>query len=221
MRKNGNIIISFIKCCCKNKFTLCFFREENTVLELNERKKREIEEKVEEIRRKYGLPAVDFDLIKFLRTCENFEIQLRIINDDTTGLLFVDDNNLIQNSNSNRLIVVNQKLIDDDEFIQKRRFICAHEYGHFILHKMNASTFARRDTRIKDNEEELEAEYFAYCLLMPEKQIFHLFKSKRHEVEKIRAEQNMTYPEIVANIFNVSIKKAAQRINDLGVLYEG
>ncbi|MCH5300856.1 MAG: ImmA/IrrE family metallo-endopeptidase [Ruminococcus sp.] len=187
--------------------------------ELSNERMNEIKNEVNKIIKLYNIPDFDFDLIKFLSTDEDFEIQMQYIDDDTTGLLFVDDNNKIVNSNSNRLIVINQKLINDEEFERKRRFICAHEYGHFVLHKKDSVTFARRDTKNKETIEEKEAEYFAYCLLLPENIIKLIFKNESTlNIVNNMVKDGMTYSEIIADLFNVSIKKANDRLKELNVL---
>lgn len=199
----------------KNKYALrrdVMEETENEILS-NERKT-EIENIASNIRKEYNLLTVDFDLIEFLNTIFSFEIQNRMIEDDTTGLLLVDDNNLIPESTSNRVIVINQKLINDDEFMQKRRFICAHELGHFILHKKDQSVFAKRETKIKKSLIEQEAEYFAYCLLMPRKAIEILYTSPTTKI--LQNIYNESIIDIVSNVFNVSKKKATQRLMDLG-----
>ncbi len=199
-------------------FLAKLFRWGDGVVTLTDDRKKEIAEIAQKIIMKNEINPFNFDLVRYLSEYENFEIQLQLIDDDTTGLLFVDDKDLIPKTNSHRLIVVNQRLINDDEFIQKRRFICAHEYGHYILHKGKSPQFAKRDTHNKDDEEELEAEYFAYCLLMPENQLKYLFNLNRKTIEIIKNKCNMNDIDIVSVLFNVSKKKAYNRLNELGML---
>ena len=187
---------------------------------LTDERMNEIAEKAQKIRTEHGYNSWDFDLIKYLIEYEGFEIQLQLIDDDTTGLLFVDDKKIIPKTKSHKLIVVNQRLIDDEEFFQKRRFICAHEYGHYVLHKKDTSKFARRDTHDKESTEELEAEYFAYCFLMPENLMRELF-SNEDGIKAIKEKLKMNNADIVSLLFKVSKKKAYNRLKDLGMLYYG
>lgn len=54
--------------------------------------------------------------------------------------------------------------------IEKSRFITAYEYEHYVLHKKQDKDFyAHRDRDIRDSPKELEADYFARSILMPEK----------------------------------------------------
>lgn len=189
---------------------------------LSEERKDEIKKQAEDIRQNHNLTDIKFNLIDFLVNVENFEIKSQYIDDATTGLLFIDDNDYVTNSNSNRVIIINRKIDEDKEFIQKRRFISAHEYAHFVLHKRDSTQFARRDERTISNNcltEELEAEYFAYCFLLPEASVKMLFNDKNVKpiVEKLK-DNGLTISEIVANIFNVSINKANKRLDMLGLL---
>ena len=57
----------------------------------------------------------------------------------------------------------------------RRRFTIAHEFGHFLLHEgfpamsitTTASIFARMRSSLAVDIEEIEANFFAACLLMP------------------------------------------------------
>lgn len=58
----------------------------------------------------------------------------------------------------------------DNEY--EKRFTIAHELGHYALHSQNATNTFRIDFRDRENEnkdrpKELEADMFAYELLMP------------------------------------------------------
>lgn len=207
------LIIDIIKLLLKN------FAKEQVDLIMTEERKTQIKKIADDLRKEYHLTSPDFNLLKFLTDYESFEIQLKKIDDETTGLLFVDDNNLIPNSNSHRVIVINQNIANDKEFEQKRRFICAHEYGHMILHKQDSSEFARRDTKAKETTEEKEAEYFAFCFLLPEDLLRDLFSTKdtKKIMDSLCNRHGMTYAEIISILFNVSIKKANCRLNELNL----
>ena len=98
--------------------------------------------------------------------------------DDLDGFVVIDNNedNLL-GSESNKVIGVNA----DRDFYTKR-FIIAHELGHFQLQYKNESLFARRDKRHGWNEKEDEIDFFAACLLMPA-------NGFRKYYDKVKAEQ--------------------------------
>lgn len=198
-------------------FIHLFYHERRiSVNSLSPERKNQIEEKALQIRQKYKLGA-GFDLISFLTNCQGYEIQLQQIDDETTGLLFINDEEKVARSDSHNVIVINSNLTNDRFFEQKRRFICAHEYGHAILHKGEAKIFARRDTSKKETIEELEAEYFAYCLLLSKKAIDQLMSDDlKPSIEKIKTNLHMSTGEVIAMLFNVTPKKANARLHQLG-----
>lgn len=177
----------------------------------------EIEAQATNIRDEYNL-GTSLDLIEFLTEQQGYEIQLRQINDNTTGLLFINELEKVEQSDSHNVIVINANLLKDSLFKQKRRFICAHEYGHAVLHKGNAQVFARRDTNEKNSKEEQEAEYFAYCLLLPKELIDMLMTDDdlNKMIGSIKEEQHITTGEVIARLFNVTPKKANERLKQLG-----
>lgn len=180
---------------------------------LTEQKKEEINNVIHALQRQYPeLTVPAFDITSFLITNESFSIATMYIDDDTTGMLIVDDDNHIQNTTTHRLIIINGMLQEKPDYIQRRRFITAHEYGHFSLHKKESKQYAHRDTQSKEKPEEIEAEYFARCLLMPEKTIKELLNLKTIQELGLREKINT-----VARMFNVTTSKAQQRLqNDFG-----
>ena len=170
----------------------------------------EIEVKANEIIKKYGLTEPGFDLTNLLTEKEDFLIGEQEMDAGTTGLLLVNDNDHIPNTETHRLIAVNRSL-GQDENKQRRRFIVAHEYGHFILHKRNASLFAHRSTEEKDSVIELEADYFARCLLMPKEWVDAVLE----ELKPLTIDEKIL---IIAHRFNVTKNKARKRLcEDFGL----
>ena len=149
-----------------------------------------------------------FDIVKYLKA-QDFSVASNVLDSDTTGMLFVDDENFVPDTETHRLIVVNSLLQEQANFIQRRRFIVAHEYAHFVLHKNKSRQYAHRDTSKREKAEEKEADYFARCLLMPE--------------DWVRAFLNLLQPDgttwenkvsLVSRVFNVTKKKAEQRLKE-------
>ena len=82
-----------------------------------------------------------------------------------------------------RLICVNEKLFEHSSE-GRLVFTCAHEVGHWILHRQYVHVQGRFGPntevivcRAKDAKEPIEwqADYFAACLLMPEKEVREAF----------------------------------------------
>ena len=175
----------------------------------NERRK-SIEEQVEKIiSNNISMMPPAFDIVKFLKDKYHFAIVTKPMTDDTTGILLVDDDDFISDTKTNRLIIINALLQEKENFIQRRRFIIAHEFGHFILHKQETTQYAHRDTSKKDSQIEKEADFFARCLLMPRNLLL--------AVLELDFMKNMQWDEkvtLTARIFNVTKKKAEQRLKE-------
>lgn len=177
---------------------------------LDKTRKDEIEKRVNEIIDRNNLNVPGFDLAKFLTEVEGFQIGSLPMSDNTTGMLFMNDNRFVLETNSHRLIIVNDNLPFNENRSKRHRFIVAHEYAHSQLHKSpDHSTYAHRDADKLNTPQELEADYFARCLLMPKnlvKSFLDLdFLKDATLDEKISA---------VARVFNVTHKKAQQRLKE-------
>ncbi len=181
---------------------------------MNYRRKEKIENIANQIVVKHKLNP-GFDLAKFLLNPDSFEdgrafqVATQIFDSDTTGILLVDDIDYIPHTSSHKLIAVNRLLQLEPDYRKRRRFIMAHEYGHYVLHKHDAVQYAHRDTSKKRSNMEQEADYFARCLLMPRSQINNLFQLNFVDEMSMNDKIN-----IVSRIFNVTQKKSMQRLKD-------
>lgn len=178
---------------------------------ITSKRREEIERIVDEKITEHDLLVPRFDLIKFLKEKENFEIVLQNMPDDTTGLIIINDNEVIEGTDFKKLIAVNINLQRDPNYIQRRRFIIAHEYAHSQLHKHESVLFAHRDTHRRETEAEQEADFFARCLLMPRKLMYEVTNSD--DYKKLTDGGRVAY---IAKIFNVTEKKAKQRLKEIG-----
>ncbi len=90
------------------------------------------------------------------------------------------------------------------------RFTIAHELGHYVLHYLYLNQYLNRDiktlkvARYGKGQSESEANWFAACFLMPEKE----FKAKMKELSNYIA---------VADFFGVSSMAAYYRSKGLGI----
>jgi Zn-dependent peptidase ImmA (M78 family) len=84
-----------------------------------------------------------------------------------------------------RLLCVNNKLINNNYYEGRLNFTWAHEVGHWVLHRkfVELETRSQADggtilCRTKDSKRPIEwqADYFASCLLMPEKWVQVAFR---------------------------------------------
>jgi hypothetical protein len=117
------------------------------------------------IEKEFGLQLVIDDLNRILKS-----------NDDILGATFIDS----------KSIVINEYLASDesDKFVGRYNFTCAHELGHWVLHR-NIDRATIKNTmgqaifcRIADSNDivEWQANCFAASLLMPESYVRKAFQ---------------------------------------------
>lgn len=196
------------------KFRVCKRKGgEKNMPEIKKEKMLEIEEATKRL-----LNGIDFkktpyvDIVSMVKR-DNFEVEPKEMDIETTGCLFVND------SENERLIMVNTifKNPDNEQDVvfKKSRFITAHEYGHFILHRENDKPFyAHRDTYHRTAPIELEADYFARSILMPLDQFrmyFELLNQMGNDDRKFTI-------EMLSKLFKVTRNKVSARVEDLLIL---
>lgn len=93
--------------------------------------------------------------------------------------------------------------------LQTRRFIIVHEIGHYLLHCHN-DFFARREFIYQVSREEVEADFFASCLLMLQKPFIRRYNELK--AKDLSKENIIT---LLQKSFNVSEDKVIQRISDI------
>ena len=149
------------------------------------------------------------DIVSLVKK-DKFKVEPVAMDWETTGCLLVNDDT----DKTERLITVNPEK-EPDVVFKKSRFITAHEYGHFILHKkVGAPIYAHRDTDHRTDIKELEADYFARSVLMPIKQ----FKIFYHVLNEMGGEDETFTIETLSRLFKVTRNKVKKRIGDLAVL---
>lgn len=168
----------------------------------------DIENKVKDI-----IKDIDFkvnpciDITKLVKS-DNFTVTPTLMDEETTGVLYVNGDN--------RMILVNKvfKNPDNEEDVvfKKSRFITAHEYGHYILHKEKGKPiYAHRDTYHRTELIELEADYFARSILMP----LDIFKKYYDILNNIGGNDRGFTTMVLSKIFNVTRNKVNKRMEDL------
>lgn len=187
--------------------------------DISKRKKMEIELLVENILMDNFSPKESsVDIISLVKQ-DGFIVQTSEMDVNTTGCLIVNDLEPVMDTNAHRLIVVNKKLRNDNNdenyILKKSRFITAHEYGHFKMHKKpNQPIYAHRDTYHRTEPIELEADYFARSILMPYK-IFNILAMSAWETS---GNDKLTTIDILSKIFKTTKDKVYKRLCDLNDL---
>lgn len=155
-----------------------------------------------------SLTSDAIDIVAIARQ-KGFEVQRLTLGHNTTGLLLCDQENLIAGTNTNKLIVVKKGL---NEY--QSRLIVAHELGHYSQMRTHTQISHREYSRLKTNEDEQKADYFARAILMPKGQTINLINTLKKE--------NKTDKEIISKIseyFRVTINKANIRYYEIKELY--
>lgn len=158
------------------------------------------------------------DIVPLVRK-DGFNVITRKLDINTTGYIHANgDMNDYQ-----RLIVINTEFknvhYEDDIILKKSRFVTAHEYGHFKLHRQDSEPFfsEHRDTDNKADKKELEADYFARSLLMPVEQFKMYFKI----FNELKRGDQMSVVKLLSKIFRVTTEKVKCRIKDMAMLNVG
>lgn len=71
-------------------------------------------------------------------------------------------------------------MINDKDSLNRRRFTCAHELGHYVRRSDQTQEYATVDLRSGlssegTDDEEIYANTFAACLLMPEREVLRMY----------------------------------------------
>lgn len=175
----------------------------------------EIEEKTQQLLGDYDFSKKPYvDIVSIVKK-DGFEVEPVEMDIETTGYLWVDNDE----KNPKRLIMVNKFFKNPDNetdvVFKKSRFITAHEYGHFILHREEGEPIlAHRDTYHRTEPHELEADYFARSVLMPLKQ----FKLYYDLLNELGNNDKAFTTEMLSKVFKVTKKKINKRMEDLLVL---
>ena len=177
---------------------------------LNDMEKAFIEEKAYELLKQGSFS--DDGAVDVVQLAKNLgfavlNVQSKAVTDDLDGFLLIneDDNNILD-TKSNRVIGVNV----NREFDVKR-FIIAHELGHFKLKYAGERIFAMRDSKHGRSEEENEIDFFAACLLMPRNGFI-----KSYEDAKNEAPENVI--KRLACEFKVPEKGVLRRLQELDLV---
>lgn len=151
----------------------------------------------------HNIRSLPVDIISLVKK-DGIKIFKMIFDDDTSGALLVDKFNTIAKTGANKVILVENKA---DEC--RGRYITAHEYAHYLLHKKDEQVqFAHRDYSHSNDEAEVEADLFARSILMP----YDLIVSELNKSEKMRELDVVKY---ISEMCNVTLKKAAVRFKEL------
>ena len=187
----------------------------DTMSKIEREKMIEIEKRVREITKELDFEkSLSVDIVSLVKK-DGFQVKTKMMPIETTGVLLVNDNA----ERNKRIIIVNKQFTnpdnEDDVIFKKSRFITAHEYGHFLLHKSaDKSLYAHRDSDKREEALELEADYFARSLLMP----LPYFKTCVDILSEMAIDDKEFSVAMLSKLFKVTRKKVRSRMEDLHTL---
>ena len=174
---------------------------------MNKKKQRAIEKIAESVRDECNV--TDYGLQNIFEAAEKIGyrvIRYPIGNDSFLGFALIKD--------TERIVFSNSSLI-----LSREIFSVAHEIGHQKLHLSEMGRTIIRDDDFTDRDEsEVEANYFAACLLMPVEKVEKFIRLELNEKEI--AKWNGLDIARIQTAFNVSYDMALFRLKALGVLSE-
>lgn len=173
----------------------------------------EIEQKAQNILDDFGYDGNDSVEVVELSKRYGFIVGETSFEDDSDGMILVNmKEDTILNLQTQKIILVNRNL--DSYF---KRFVIAHELGHYFLDGNNGRDdyiLAHRDKSIRENDKhEQEIDYFAACLLMPS----GIFKQVRDTARILLNEtsSSATVALLLSKYFKVPIRSAERRLNEI------
>ena len=158
----------------------------------------------------YSVSNCSVDVIDVAKRL-GFVVGNAVLNEEDDGFIVVEEGRKeIMGIKTDKLIGVNS-----DRSLEWKRFIIAHELGHYILHfkeKNLKGLYAHRDHNRGHNELENEADFFAANLLMPRES----FEKKYKEIKQVY-KNDKEVVEALSKHFIVTIRMTERRIEELGL----
>lgn len=152
-----------------------------------------------------GENSLPIDIIRIIKN-NDFSIYKVKLPDQMTGALLVNDTAFIGKTGLNKLI-----LVENNANTQRGRFISAHEFGHYILHKTEKEQlFAHRDYIHSNELCEREADLFARSVLMPLDRLLDEIKKNK---SNLKNQEDLI--DFISTKCAVTENKAKDRIWDL------
>ena len=108
---------------------------------------------------------------------------------------------------------------NSSQLLSREIFSIAHEIGHHKLHLLEQDKTIIRDDDFSDRDEcEIEANYFAACLLMPMEKVTKFIRLELND-KNVNAWNGLDVARI-QTAFNVSYDMALVRLKSLGIIDE-
>ena len=181
---------------------------------LTEMEKESIKKKAYDLLKEYCMVGnVNIDVVRLAKNMgfvvgtlnfKNGEEGFIMINNKTEKILGVKTNKLIG--------------IEDSLDVPKKRFVIAHELGHYVLnYDKNQSIYAMRDSAHGRNDAENDVDYFAACLLMHEDVFKKEFEKLKQDSADDSDDKKYKIASQLGKIFTVPELSALRRMDELSL----
>ena len=166
-----------------------------------------LERKASEVLRKTGVTKAPIP-IHLVAQRLGLVLEAVSLGDDVSGVLVIDGKHGVIGFNSGHSAA-------------RQRFTIAHEIGHYVLHRSDASlfidqryfaAFRDRHSSLGEDSREKEANSFAASLLMPWNVLIREIDSRHFDLGDEEGLRDL------AAAFQVSVQAMAYRLTNLGVL---
>lgn len=169
-----------------------------------------IEKAAQRVLDSYGYDGIDAVEIIDLAKQEGFVVVEADFADHSDGMILVNmKEKKILGQDTQKIILVNRDLENDF-----KRFVIAHELGHYFLDGNNQDKnyiLAHRDSSVRDDDEhEREMDYFAACLLMPRATFTHVWDVAKALLEETGVTSALV--ALLAHYFNVPSRSVERRM---------
>jgi len=172
--------------------------------------RQELDERASAAIREHGIdPSEGYDIVSLAKRM-GFFVATASLDDGEDGFIMVNDGGeRILGTNSSKVIVVEKSL---DQYL--KRFVIAHELGHYEINGRNKPIFAHRKKRDGTRaENEQEVDHFAASLLMPKEAFCE--KNRQLSVGGMSlADRTLE----LTRIFSAPMESVLRRMDELGLL---
>lgn len=168
-------------------------------------KKREICQQADRILQQFGYNSESDTYVDTIKLAKSLGFNV-----GETTILKPNEDGFIIVYQGYKTIGVNKK-----RSLEDKRFTIAHELGHFVLHEktLQDKMMMREHIDVKaENSEEDEADFFAACILMPERS----FKKQAEELRNAKVKESDIIA-VLRILFKVPEESISRRLQEVEI----
>ena len=169
-----------------------------------------IDEKVSMVLQEHQIdPSNGYDIVSLAKSM-GFFVATGFLEENEDGFIMVNsDGTKLLGTESSKVIIVNSSRNQN-----QKRFIIAHELGHYLINGKDKQIFAHRKKEDEVRaENEQEVDYFAASLLMPKE----AFQTKSNHLISEGKDLSERVMEL-AKIFRAPVDSVLRRVEELNLI---